>query len=239
MPPKKDKPNKNQIKQWYKEIPKSMIPQYSNPAYEDHKIGHPSRVIIVGCSGSGKTQLALEILYRMKNTFQNVTLCTMNADEPLYNFLKSKLDEDQLQVYEGIENVPKLEDLDADVQHLVIFDDLMLEKKNHILQEYFIRSRKIAKGVTLLFLTQSYFQTPKNCRLNATHVIMKKLSTVRDLRFILKDFSLDVSPEEALEMYQRCTDDGGFLMIDVAGPPEERYRRNFLENITPQKSAYS
>lgn len=234
MPPK-DK-NKNTIKEWYKALPKSMIPVYHNPSYDDHMINIPARIIIVGCSGSGKTTLAMEIIYRMKHTFGNISVCTQNANEPLYNFLKSKIDEDQLQIHEGVDNIPSLEDLDPEVQHLVIFDDLMLEKKNMIIQEYFIRSRKIAKGVTLLYLTQSYIACPKNCRLNSTHVILKKLSTVRDLKLILSDFNLDMSKEEMLKMYQDNTQNGDFLMIDVQGPPEERFRHNFLDVIPTKKN---
>jgi hypothetical protein len=231
--PKKQTPKvDNSIKNWYKELPSSMIPKYRNPCYDDHLISIPARMIIVGASGSGKTQMALELIYRMKNTFDNITLCTMNANEPLYNFLKECIDEDQLQIYEGIEDVPKLEELDNEGQHLIIFDDLCLAKKQDIIQDYFIRSRKIANGCTVLYLTQSYFAVPKNCRLNSTHVILKKLSTVRDLKFILTDFNLDLTKEDMLKMYQDCTKDGGVLMIDVAGPPEQRFRHNFLENIT-------
>lgn len=225
------------MKQWYKELPDHLIPKYHNPTFgKDHFISIPARMIIVGCSGSGKTQLALEIIYRMKHTFGNISVCTQNANEPLYNFLKSKIDEDQLQIYEGVENIPHLEDLEPEVQHLVIFDDLCLSKRQDIIQEYFIRSRKIARGVTLLYLTQSYIACPKNCRLNSTHVILKKLSTVRDLKLILSDFNLDMTKEDMLKMYQDNTQNGDFLMIDVQGPPEERFRHNFLEVIDTKKS---
>jgi hypothetical protein len=170
----------------------------------------------------------------MKNTFGNITLVCMNANEPLYEYLRRKVDEDQLQIFEGVENIPKLEELDPDAQHLVIFDDLCLAKNQSIIQDYFIRSRKIAKGVSLLYLTQSYFHVPKPCRINATHVILKKLSTVRDLKLILSDFNLGLAPEEMVDMYRDCTDDGrGFLLIDVEGPPETRFRHNWLQNITP------
>jgi ABC-type cobalamin/Fe3+-siderophores transport system ATPase subunit len=232
MPPK-DK--KNDIKAWYKIMPEYLIPKYHNPCYDNHKISIPARLIIVGCSGSGKTTLALEIIYRMKHTFGNISVCSQNKNEPLYNFLSSKIDEDQLQFYEGIENIPRLEDLDSDVQHLVIFDDLVTEKKQDAIAQYFVRGRKIAKGVSILYLSQNYYGVPKVCRINSTGVILKKLSTVRDLSFVLKDHTLDLTKEQMMKMYQDCTSDGGFLFIDVAGPPEERYRHNFLENITPSQ----
>jgi hypothetical protein len=224
------KKSNDEIDQWYRIMPKGLIPKYENPHYEDIKIAHPARIIIVGCSGSGKTQLALTILKRMQDTFGNITLCCANANEPLYQYLKTKLDADQLQVYEGIENVPRLEDLDDDVQHLIVVDDLCIERKQKIFEEYFIRSRKIAKGCTLLYLTQNYYAVPKMCRLNCTQVILKKLSTARDLKFVLRDFQLDITQEQALQMYQECVHDNTFLLIDVETNDDNmRYRKGFLE----------
>jgi hypothetical protein len=230
------KKSSNDITEWYKVIPKHMIPKYENPSFEDHLITIPARIIIVGASGSGKTQLALEMIKRFKNTFGHITLCTQNASEPLYDYLKSKLLAEQLSIFEGVENIPDLSTLDPYEQHLIIFDDLCLERRQDIIQQYFIRSRKIAKGCTLLYLTQSYYATPKNVRLNSTHVVLKKLSTSRDLKFILGDFNLGLEPEEMLDMYKYCVDDGGFMMVAVQDDPDKRYRKNFLENITPKEN---
>lgn len=235
--PRKQKDNNNDITNWYEKIPSALIPKYQNPSYNDTLIKHPARIIIVGNSGSGKTQLCLDFIKRMKNTFDNITLVCMNRKEPLYEYLSRKIEDDQLQVYEGVENIPPLDELDPEDQHLVIFDDLCLAKNQSIIQDYFIRSRKIAKGVTLMYLTQSFYKTPKVCRLNATHVIFKKVGTLRDLKMIMSDFALDVSIDELINMYKKCTDDGrGFLLIDIEGPPETRFRKNWLENITPSKN---
>ena len=230
------KSNKNKNENWYSIVPKHMLVNVPNDHYDDHLITLPCRIILVGCSGAGKTQNILSIIYRMKNTFTHIYLCCMNAAEPLYKFLASKLDREDLTVCEGVDNIIGYDDIEDDnVENphtLVIYDDLCLTKNQSKISDLFIRGRK--KPASILYATQSYFQVPKVCRLNSTHIILKKLSTLRDLRMILSDFTLNVTKEELLELYQKCTKEkDSFLLIDVAGPPETRFRYNFTENITP------
>ena len=189
-------------------------------------------MILCGNSGSGKTTLVLEILHRMADTFGKVTIITANKDEPLYKFLASKLKPEELDIREGYESIPTLEDLDKDLQHLVVFDDLVLEKKQDKIAQYFIRSRKIAKGVSCMYLTQSYFAVPKTIRLQCSYIILKKLTSTRDLQFVLKDFSLGTSREKLLEIYKYCLEDPqNFMMIDIHCQPEDRFRKNFNQVI--------
>jgi hypothetical protein len=187
-------------------------------------------IILFGAfNGSGKTTLVLEMIHRMNDTFGNIILCCANADEPLYKFLRTKIKPEQLQIYEGYENVPNMEDLDKEVQHLIIFDDLVLERKQNKIEEYFIRGRKIAKGVSMMYLTQSYFKTPKTIRLQCNYIIMKKLSSTRDLNMIMSDFSLGCNRDELVDLYKFCTEDrSNFLLVDIDAPMENRFRMNFL-----------
>jgi len=223
----------NEQQNWYDHVPKSMKVEVPNPSFKNHMISMPCRIVLAGCSGASKSQCILEMIYRMPDTFTHIHLCCQNANEPLYQYLKSKLKADELTIHEGIENVPKLEDLDHGKDHhtMMIFDDLCLAKNQKIIEEYFIRGRKIPASV--IYSTQSYFAVPKVCRLNSTHIILKKLSTVRDLRLILSDHTLGVSKEELLDMYKQCTEvPGDFLMIATVASPGEKFRHNFL-NIIP------
>lgn len=230
MPPKKK--FDNTVTQWYSKIPDSLKTKYHNPNYHNHLINIPFRLLIVGNSGSGKTTLVLELLHRMDDTFGNIIICTKNADEPLYKFLRTKIKAEQLQVYEGIDHIPDLDSFDPDLQHLIVFDDLVLEKDQSVIEQYFIRSRKIAKGVSCIYLSQNYFGTPKTIRVNCNYIILKKLSSTRDLKMIMNDFSLGVDKETLLEIYKFCTyEKSDFLMIDIDSPPEKRFRKNFLDII--------
>lgn len=231
MPKKKEsKPHiTNEVQNWYGHIPDSLKTKYHNPNYDNHLINVPFRMLIVGNSGSGKTTLVLELLHRMDDTFGNIIICTKNADEPLYKFLRTKIKAEQLQVYEGIDNIPDLDSFDPEIQHLIVFDDLVLEKDQSTVEQYFIRSRKIAKGVSCIYLSQNYFATPKTIRLNSNYIILKKLSSTRDLGMILRDFSLGVDKETLIQLYKFCTKErSDFLMIDIDAPPEKRFRHNLL-----------
>ena len=55
---------------------------------------------------------------------------------------------------------------------LILFDDMIADmlsnkKLNKIVTELFIRGRKL--NISIVFITQSYFDVPKNLRLNSTH----------------------------------------------------------------------
>lgn len=224
--------NSNQLQKWYNHVPESMRPKYHNPCIANHGLELPFRMIIVGNSGSGKTTLVLEILHRMKDTFGQVTICCANADEPLYKYLSSKIDPECLSIVEGYENIPDLDSLERGTQHLIVFDDLCLEKDQRRISEYFIRGRKIAGGVSCMYLTQSYFAVPKVIRLQASYIILKKLSSLRDLYLVVTDFNLDKTKEEMLQIYQGCTSDPlSFLLVDINVLPDRRFRRNFCEHL--------
>lgn len=221
----------NEVTDWYGKIPDKMKKKYHNPAYKTRLIKIPMRMLVVGASGSGKSTLALEIIRRMKNTFELIILCVKSAHEPLYEFLRSKLNENQLKIYEGIENIPPLEMLQQHGgQILTIFDDLVLEKNQAIIGEYFIRGRKVADGVSCMYLTQSYYRTPKLIRINCNYTALKKLSSERDLNTILSEFSLGVDKATLLRMYKHATSEPrSFLMVDIDESSDKRFRKNFLE----------
>ena len=63
---------------------------------------------------------------------------------------------------------------------LIVFDDMIADIMTNktfqdIIKELFFRCRKL--NVSLVFITQSYFKTPKDPRLNSTHYqIMKRVT---------------------------------------------------------------
>lgn len=222
------------ISNWYKKLPKGFIKKYNNPCFEEHLLKVPFRMCIVGGSGSGKTQLVMEMIKRMRDTFNLIILCVKSADEPLYQYLQSKIDPDMLHIYEnGV--VPPLEEYKSfKGQILCIFDDLVNETKAQPkIQEWFLRGRKLAGGVSMAYLSQSYFKTPKFVRVNCNYIILKKLTSTRDLNMILSDYDLGMSrakgKERLTELYEYAIRDHGSLFIDIDAPSECRFRRNFLE----------
>ena len=87
-------------------------------------------------------------------------------------------------VLEDINNYNKKRDKKV----LIIFDDIMRsEKFKAIVKELFIRCRKL--NTSIVFITQSYFKTPKDARLNSTHYILIKMGNKKELKSIAEESS--------------------------------------------------
>ena len=85
---------------------------------------------------------------------------------------------DMNDVLEDINNYNKKRDKKV----LIIFDDIITdimrsEKFKAKVKELFIRCRKL--NISIVFITQSYFRTPKDARLNSTHYILMKIGNKR------------------------------------------------------------
>ena len=100
----------------------------------------PFRCAVVGSSGAGKTNWLLNLIKLQASNFERIVVCTKNASEPLYQFLQMKIPPDQLEIYEGVENIPPVDTFkDSNESILMVFDDLMLEKsQDEIISPYFM-----------------------------------------------------------------------------------------------------
>jgi len=226
MPPKKKK--EAEIVDWYKKMPSKFLLKQHNPNYDIHGIKLPFRMLIIGGSGAGKTQTFLNILHNFGNTFQNIFIITKNKDEPLYNYLEDKLGSQGLMISEGINSAPNLDDMNKEEQTLIVMDDLVLEKNQRQLEEYFIRARKM--NASLIYIAQSYYAVPRMIRQNLTYLVIKRLNTLGDLFRIMREYSLGVDKEQLKRIYDNATDTKqNFLLVDLEEEPASRFRKNFNE----------
>lgn len=216
---------------FYEKMPKNLKNKSHNPHYEKHGIKLPFRMCIIGSSGSMKTNCCCSLIYSMPNTFEEIYLLTRNSDEPLYNLLKEKL-RNAFKVYEELSEFPTLEEFKEDYkdcQRLIIFDDMVLNKDQKKMEEYFIRARKL--NCSVIYISQSYFKTPKIIRQNINYCIFKKLSSMRDLNLIMSEYSLGKEKKDIEKMYLDATSDSlvNFFLIDIDTSPERKFRKNFNE----------
>ena len=220
--------NAVELVDWYKEMPKRFHLKSHNPNFDKHGINVPFRMLIVGSSGSGKTQTLLNIIHTMGETFQNLHVITKNKDEPLYNYLQDKLKEN-INIVEGIEQAPNLDKFDKDEQSLIVMDDLVLERNQKALEQYFIRARKL--NCSLIYISQSYYAVPPIIRKNLTYLVIKRLSSLPDLFRILREYSLGVDKEQLKKIYEASTTENkqDFLLVDLDADPKDRFRKNFNE----------
>ena len=228
------KATSNETKDFYSLIPKEMKQTLPNPDYDQHGIELPFRGLIVAASGGGKTTLVLEILSRMPRTFDQVCIVCRSKAEPLYEFLEAKSDPDTLSFFEyASDGLPTLDTFTGPGQKLIVFDDLISLSKRELepVVDMFIRGRK--QGCSMLFLTQSYYKTPRTIRLQCNYIFLKKLGSTRDINMILSDTSLGLSREQLYNIYRRCTrKKGDFLMIRLdKDEADGRFSHNFLECI--------
>lgn len=223
----------NEMVNWYEAMPDHLRMKVENPAFNHHKIQLPCRVVLCSMSGGGKTSLLCETLYRMPNTFSHIVLCSPMANEPLYAYLRSRLREGDITICEKVSDLPDLNDLPHEEgdHTLVIFDDVVTEKNQRPLCDYFIRCRK--QPASVFYLTQSFYAVPKLIRSQASHVWLRKVSGLKDVKLIMREFSVNMKPDELWEMYRDCIEDGSFLNIAICDKEEERFRKGFLTPIDP------
>ena len=94
-------------------------------------------------------------------------------------------------ILEDINNYNKKRDKKV----LIIFDDMIAditrrEKFKAIVKELFIRCRRL--NISIDFITQSYFRTPKDARLNSSHHILMKIGNKKELRSIVEKYIIVV-----------------------------------------------
>ena len=213
-------------------ITKEFIDKVENPNFHLHKLKLPFRMCIVAPSGSGKTNFLVNLLHLFscgdKGTFLSITIITRNKDEPLYRWITSKCE--QIVIKEGLSNTPPLDKFDSDFNHLVVWDDLVLSKTLNMVEEYYIRARKL--NVSVIFISQSYFKIPKIIRNNCSYMVLLKLSGQREINIILSEFGLGVTKEELVKIYEYATAEKlQPLLIDMEAPPNERFRKGILQII--------
>ena len=120
---------------------------------------------------------------------------------------------------------------------LIVFDDMIVDMINNnnkilnpVVTELFIRSRKL--GISIVFITQSYFKVPKDVRLNSTHFFIMKIPNKRELQQIALNHSSDIDFKDFIKIYKKCTAEPySFLVNDTTLPSDDplRFRKDLLK----------
>ena len=138
---------------------------------------------------------------------------------------------DMLDVYNQIENYNP----NKKRKILIGFDDMIADminnkRLNSIVTELFIRGRKL--GISIVFITQSYFKVPKDVRLNYTHFFIMKIPNKRELQQIALNHSSDIGFKDFIKIYKKCTAEPySFLVNDTTLPSDNplRFRKNLFK----------
>ena len=129
---------------------------------------HPYRILIIVDSGSGKTNLLLNLI-KSQPDIDKIYLYAKDLYESKYQYLINKREGVGINHF----NNPKAFVDYSNYMHDVYknIDDYNLDKENKIL--------------IVVFITQSYFKVPKYVRPNITHFFIAKIPNKRELQKLL------------------------------------------------------
>jgi len=206
-------------------------------SYNEVQIKIPNRIIFLGASGSGKTNIMINLLLKM-NCFETFHFVVKDDEEPLYKMLfehlrkiEKKVKTQILWVYYSVSQLPQIEEFDKEKNNIVILDDQILDMENkkraEIAKSYLMRGRK--QNISTWFLSQSYFGIPKFVRQNSDCVVFKKLNGLKDKRMILKEYcSNEITADQLQEMVDSIDTSNitEFFMIDNTRTDEYKFRHN-------------
>ena len=198
---------------------------------------HPYRILIIGGSGSGKTN-ALINLINEQNDIDKIYLYARDLSEPKYEYLIKKREDVGIKHVNNsnafIECSSTMDDVYENIHDynpsrkrkmLIVFDDMIADimtnkKFQAIIKELFIRCRKL--NISLVFITQSYFSVPKDVRLNTTHYLIMKINNRRELQNIAINYTADIHYKDFMKIYRECTKERfNFLEIDTTLPASD------------------
>ena len=211
-----------------------------------YTLDHPYRISIIEGSGSGKTNLLLNLTENQPD-IDKIYLYTKDPYKAKYQYLITKgegvginhfknpkafieYSNDMHNVYKNINDY----NVDKDYKILMVFDEMIADiiknkKLNSIVTELFIRGKKL--NISLVFITQSYFKVPKDVRLNSTHFFIMKIPNKRELQQIAINHSSDISAKDFINIYRKCTAEPySFFVNDttLASDNPLRFRKNLF-----------
>ena len=210
---------------------------------------HPYRILIIGGSGSGKTNALINLINEQDDIYK-IDLYVKDLSEPKYEFFVKKHENAGIKhlndinafiecsntmgnVYQNIDDY----NISRKRKILIVFDDMIADimsnkKFQAIIKELFIRCRKF--NISLVFITQSYFSVPKDVRLNSELYLIMKIIDKSELQNIAINHSSDIDYKDFMAIYRECTRERfNFLTIDTTLPASNplRFRKNLFDSL--------
>eukprot|EP00732_Lithocolla_globosa_P003589 Lithocolla_globosa_v1_NODE_2950_length_1814_cov_32.370097.p1 type:complete len:256 gc:universal NODE_2950_length_1814_cov_32.370097:1472-705(-) len=191
--------------------------------------------VMVGSSGSGKTNTLLNMLYNFLS-YQRIYIYAQNSEQGVYNELQERLEavaeeneieEELFHFGSSLENVIRVNDIPNDGKvSVVVFDDFVLSKNQSVIEDFFVRGRH--KRCITIYLSQTYSMVPITIRRNARIFLLWGATRGRDVSMFGADAAPDLKAREFLSIFSAATADPyNFLYIDKLQSDNRRFRKNF------------
>ena len=197
------------------------------------------RMLICGNSGSGKTNVLIHMLRAPLIYYDKLYLYSKNLEQKKYQDFIKLLEKTARKIKVPLDDILEVSnddiiDLDEievhedsplgssvnESQKVVIFDDYICERNQNDIIKYFIGGRH--KNCCVIYLSQSYYKTPKDIRLNCSHYILFESPNKSENDMIAREQNI---PKTAFQTAIKKQYD--FLYLDK---PKKTVTRNFDEN---------
>ena len=186
------------------------------------------RMLICGNSGSGKTNLLYHMLIEPLLYYDKIFLYAKNLEQDKYQNLMKEMNEASSEEagYDVMtvsnDRIIPISDLGyEDNQKLVIFDDYVCEKNQRQIVDYVIQGRH--KNCSVIYLSQSFYKTPRDIRLNCSHYCIYEFPSSRERNMISSELGVDK------EKFKKATKKPfSFLYVDK---PRKKVKRNFTGEL--------
>ena len=168
---------------------------------------HPLRILIIGGSGSGKTNVMFNLI-KEQGDIDRIYLYAIDLGEPKYEFLIKKCKD---------AGIKYLNDLNTFIECSDTLDDVY-ENIGHYNPN---KKRKIL----IVFDDMIADSVPKDVRLTLTHYLIMKIENKKELQNIATNHSADIDYKDFVKSYRECTKEPySFLTIDTTLPARDLLR---------------
>lgn len=198
----------------------------------------PYRLSVMGESGSGKTNMIIDLLFSKNMVWDHLYVYAKDLEEPLYKFvkklctnIKDKMEKDLLKrdgiptslpdivtFGDSIDDIIDVDELEKakleKKQTIILFDDFVTEKDQKKIEDLFIRGRK--KRCSMIYLSQNYTKTPSLVRGQSNYFAIYKPNDRKQIRNISDSLSGGVGYETFKKLFNECTmEQHSFMVIDT------------------------
>jgi len=201
------------------------------------------RAVISGSSGCGKTNLVLNFLLNEHIlSFSDIYIYCRTLYQPAYQYLKDYfsniedyVNQKILYMYDCDEDIIDPSQLDRDICHVMIFDDVMNSDQSKI-KDYFCIGRH--NNVCVFYLCQSLFRIQKHSIRDNANVFILFRQDDKTLKYF---YDMHVSSDMDFREFKIFCDDAwkkdhGYVIINLWEEPYcGKYLQNYEYLYTPER----
>ena len=194
------------------------IPNYDQSSKETSKkinniFDEDFRLLITGESGCGKTNTLMHILRKPLVYFDKIYIYSPNLHQEKIQDLQELMGKISEKVgypvleLNGPDEIKNTNEYFSDNKKIVVFDDVLNapEKIQNKIANHWTDGRH--HGISPIYLSQSYYDTPKKLRLNCSNMILYPPTTKNHSNLIAKENMIDTRAFDELKPFE-------FLFLD-------------------------